>query len=147
MKTKDIPALTNHDIDEVLSSQKCLPKYRGCFMTDQIPMDCKGNGDCGVINLDNEFGKSKFDNMGFHWTAWYVKDKTLYYCDSYGGTPTSDIIIYALENDLNIRWNPIQFQTDGTSYCGLTAIWFIMKMANGCNFDDIIKSLKNKEKK
>ena len=61
--------------------------FRGVFLRDIIPKKAKLN-ECGILNLDSSSGD------GTHWVMWFKKGKDMFYFDSYGVQPPSELIAY-----------------------------------------------------
>ena len=66
-------SLTNFEIQEYYQNE---PRFNGVFSRDNLPNNIK-NG-AYVINLD------EYHDIGTHWIALYVNNKTLTYFDSFG---------------------------------------------------------------
>ena len=64
--------LTNNQLDEIC---KNIPKYRGCFMQDELKEYKNGYY---IINTDTK------NNTGIHWVAMYNTPTSSYIFDSYG---------------------------------------------------------------
>ena len=64
---------TNFEIQECYQNE---PKFNGVFSRDNLPNTIK-NG-AYAINLD------EYRNIGTHWVALYVNNKTIIYFDSFG---------------------------------------------------------------
>ena len=65
-------SLTNFEIQEYYQNK---PGFNGVFSRDNLPNSIK-NG-AYVINLD------EYDDIGTHWVALYVNNKTIIYFDSF----------------------------------------------------------------
>ena len=65
--------LTNFEIQEYCQNE---PRFNGVFSRDNLPNTIK-NG-AYVINLD------EYRDIGTHWVALYVNNKTIIYFDSFG---------------------------------------------------------------
>ena len=65
--------LTNFEIQEYYQNE---PRFNGVFSRNNLPNNIK-NG-AYVINLD------EYHDIGTHWVALYVKNKTITYFDSFG---------------------------------------------------------------
>ena len=75
LKILTLPAhpLTNFEIQEYYQNE---PRFNGVFSRDNLPNTIK-NG-AYVINLD------EYHDIGTHWVALYVNNKTITYFDSFG---------------------------------------------------------------
>ena len=65
--------LTNFEIQEYYQNE---PRFNGVFSRDNLP-NSKNNG-AYAINLD------EYHDIGTHWEALYVNNKTIIYFDSFG---------------------------------------------------------------
>ena len=66
--------LTKFEIQEYYQNE---PRFNGVFSRDNMPINNIKNG-AYVINLD------EYHDIGTHWVALYVNDKTATYFDSFG---------------------------------------------------------------
>ena len=66
--------LTNFEIQEYYQNE---PRFNGVFSRDNLPNSIKKYG-AYVINLD------EYHDIGTHWVALYVNNKTITYFDSFG---------------------------------------------------------------
>ena len=71
--TVPLHPLTNFEIQEYYQNE---PRFNGVFSRDNLPNNIK-NG-AYVINLD------EYHDIGTHWVALYVNNKTIIYFDSFG---------------------------------------------------------------
>ena len=71
--------LTNFEIQEYYQNE---PKFNGVFSRDNLPNTIKNGVKRGeqayVINLD------EYRDIGTHWVAFYINNKTVAYFDSFG---------------------------------------------------------------
>ena len=65
--------LTNFEIEAYYQNE---PRVRGVYSRDNFPDKIKDGAD--VINLD------EYSDIGTHWVALYVNNKTVTYFDSFG---------------------------------------------------------------
>ena len=65
--------LTNFEIQAYYQNE---PRFNGVFSRDNLPNNIKK--DAYVINLD------EYRDIGTHWVALYVNNKTIIYFDSFG---------------------------------------------------------------
>ena len=66
--------LTNFEIQKYYQNE---PRFNGVFSRDSLPNNNIKNGAYG-INLD------EYHDIGTHWVALYVNNKTITYFDSFG---------------------------------------------------------------
>jgi hypothetical protein len=62
--------------------------FRGVIMRDQLSSLKQLERECGILGSKT----SKEDDM--HWTCWFKNGKNKYYFDSFGLTPTKEIVKY-----------------------------------------------------
>ena len=82
--------LTNFKIQEYYQNE---PRFNGVFSRGNLPNTIK-NGAYG-INLD------EYRNIGTHWVALYVNNKTIIYFDSFGVEHIPKEIIKFIGNEQN----------------------------------------------
>ena len=112
-------ALTNFEIQEYYQNE---PRFNGVFSRDNLPNNNIKN--CAyVINLD------EYRNIGTHWIALYVNNKTKIYFDSFGVEHTPKEIMKFVGNK-NIITNLFRIQAYDSIMCGYFGIGFINFMFN-----------------
>ena len=67
--------LTNFEIQEYYQNE---PRFNGVFSRNNLPNNSNIKSGAYVINLD------EYRNIGTHWGALYVNNKTITYFDSFG---------------------------------------------------------------
>ena len=67
--------LTNFEIQEYYQNE---PRFNGVFSRNNLPNNSNIKSGAYVINLD------EYRNIGTHWVALYVNNKTITYFDSFG---------------------------------------------------------------
>jgi len=72
-----------------------------------------------IINLDKPNGQ------GTHWTSFIKKDNIIYYFDSFGMPPPTNILII---NDKMIYYNIYNIQDINEKSCGYYCLYFIYNM-------------------
>ena len=126
--------LTNFEIQEYYQNES---RFNGVFSRDNLPYSIK-NG-AYVINLD------KYRNIGTHWVALYVNNKTVTYFDSFGVEHIPKEIIKFIGNEQsssakarnkNIITNIYRIQAYDSIICGYFCIGFINFMFNGNSLTD-----------
>ena len=78
--------LTNLEIIDAVRKLE-IPRFRGVFLRDNLPVEPK-RMECGVLNFDDTSGN------GTHWVAWYSDNGKMYYFDSYGIQPPTELKRY-----------------------------------------------------
>ena len=125
--------LTNFEIQEYYQNE---PRFNGVFSRDNLPNNNKNkninnnnnnnnikNG-AYVINLD------EYRDIGTHWVALYVNNKTIIYFDSFGVEHIPKEIMKFIGNK-SIITNIFRIQAYDSIMCGYFCIGFINFMLNG----------------
>ena len=105
-------------------------------MRDNLPNTIKNGAKRGerayVINLD------EYHDIGTHWVALYVNNKTVIYFDSFGveHIPKEIIKFIGSSNDKNIITNIYRIQAYDSIMWGYFCIGFINFMFNGNSLTD-----------
>ena len=116
--------LTNFEIQEYYKNE---PRFNGVFTRDNLPNNIK-NG-AYIINLD------EYRDIGTHWVALYVNNKTIIYFDSFGVEHIPEEIMKFIGNK-NIITNIFRIQAYDSRMCGYFCIGFINFMFNGSSLTD-----------
>ena len=117
--------LTNFEIQEYYQNE---PRFNGVFSRDNLPNNNIKNG-AYVINLD------EYHDIGTHWVALYVNNKTIIYFDSFGAEHIPKEFIKFIGNK-KIITNIYRIQAYDSIMCGYFCIGFINFMFNGNNLTD-----------
>ena len=106
--------LTNFEIQEYYQNE---PRFNGVFSRDNLPNSIK-NG-AYVINLD------EYHDIGTHWVALYVNNKTIIYFDSFRVEHIPKEIIKFIGNNKKIITNICRFTDlfDGNSLTDYTNLF------------------------
>ena len=115
--------LTNFEIQEYYQNE---PRFNGAFSRDNLGSTVK-NG-AYVINLD------EYHDIGTHWVALYVNNKTITYFDSFGveHIPREIMKFIARKKIINIY----RIQAYDSIMCGYFCIGFINFMFNDKSLTD-----------
>ena len=116
--------LTNFEIQAYYQNE---PRFNWVFSRDNLPNTIK-NG-AYVINLD------EYHDIGTHWVALYVNNKTATYFDSFGVEHIPKEIIEFIDNKNTIR-NIFRIQAYDSIMCSYFCIRFINFMFNGNSLTD-----------
>ena len=103
------------------------PRFNGIYSRDNLPDKIKDGA--YVINLD------EYSDIGTHWIALYVNNKTLTYFDSFGVQPIPKEIKKIINNK-NIIANIFRLQAYDSVMSGYFCIGFIDFMLRGNNLTD-----------
>ena len=121
--------LTNFEIQEYYQNE---PRFNGVFSRDNLPNSIK-NG-AYVINLD------EYRDIGTHWVALYVNNKTIIYFDSFGVEHIPKEIMKFIESGFpgnkNIIKNIYRIQAYDSVMCRYFCIGFINFMFNDNSLTD-----------
>ena len=135
--TSKLHPLTNFEIQEYYQNE---PRFNGVFSSDNLPNNNNNikNG-AYVINLD------EYRDIGTHWEALYVNNKTVTYFDSFGVEHIPKEIMKFIDNEQsssakarnkNIITNIYRIQAYDSIMCGYFCIGFINFMFNGNSLTD-----------
>ena len=116
--------LTNFEIQEQYQNK---PRFNGVFSRDNLPNSIK-NG-AYVINLD------EYHDVGTHWVALHVNNKTIIYFDSFGVEHIPREIMKFIARKEIIK-NIYRIQAYHSIMCGYFCIGFIKFMFNGKSLTD-----------
>ena len=124
--------LTNFEIQEYYQNE---PRLNGVFSRDNLPNSIRPKGlgspaknGAYVINLD------EYHDIGTHWVALYVNNKTITYFDSFGveHIPREIMKFIARKKIINIY----RIQAYDSIMCSYFCIGFINFMFNGKSLTD-----------
>ena len=108
-------------------------RFNGVFSSDNLPersfADKIKNG-AYVINLD------EYHDIGTHWVALYVNNKTVTYFDSFRVEHIPKKSRNLLSSDKNIITNIFRIQAYDSIMCGYFCVGFIDLMFNGNSLTD-----------
>ena len=109
--------LTNFEIQDYYQNE---PRFNGVFSRDNLPNSIK-NG-VYVINLD------EYHDIGTHWIALCVNNKTIIHLDSFGVEQIPKEIIKFMGNNKKIITNIYRIQPYDSIMCGI----FILDLSTFC---------------
>ena len=129
--------LTNFEIQGYYQNE---PRFNGVFSRDNLPNTIK-NGvsktsiakrgeQAYIINLDEH------QDIGTHWVALYVNNKTATYFDSFGVEHISKEIMKFIGSNKKITNNIYRIQAYDSIMCGYFCVGFINFMFNGNSLTD-----------
>ena len=116
--------LTNFEIQEYYQNE---PRFNGVFSRDNLGSAVKDGA--YVINLD------EYHDIGTHWKALYVNNKTVTYFDSFGVEHIPKEIMKFIARKKIIA-NICRIQAYDSIICGYFCIGFINFMFNGKSLKD-----------
>ena len=124
--------LTNFEIQEYYQNE---PRFNGVFSRDNLPNNNNNNNNsikngAYVINLD------EYHDIGTHWVALYVNNKTVIYFDSFGVEHIPKEIMKFIVRRKKIITNIYRIQAYDSIMCGYFCIVFISFMFNGKSLRD-----------
>ena len=117
--------LTNFEIQGYYQNE---PRFYVFFSRDNLPNTIK-NG-AYVVNLD------EYHDIGTHWAALYVNNKTATYFGSFGVEHIPKEIMKFIGSNKNIITNIYRIQAYDSIMCGYFCIGFINIMFNGNSLTD-----------
>jgi hypothetical protein len=127
--------LSNFQIIEKCKELK-IKNFKGVFMRDELNKNsvskCTDN-ECLVLNIDHS------NNDGTHWTCLFIKNRELYYFDSFGFPPPLEVLDYC--KGKNGRYNSFKIQQYNEVICGHYCIYVLYRLSNGFNFYEILDEL------
>ena len=125
--------LTNFEIQKYYQNE---PRFNGVFSRDNLPNSLRPKGlgsavknSAYVINLD------EYHDIGTHWVALYVNNKTITYFDSFGVEHIPREIMKFIARK-KIITNIYRIQAYDSIMCGYLCIGFINFMFNGKSLTD-----------
>ena len=125
--------LTNFEIQEYYQNE---PKFNGVFSRDNLPNSIRPKGlrsavknGAYVINLD------EYHDIGTHWVALHVNNKTMIYFDSFGVEHIPKEILKFIARK-KIITNIYRIQAYDSIMCSYFCIGFINFMFNGKSLTD-----------
>jgi hypothetical protein len=134
-------ALNNFELTSAVKKLE-ISNFKGVFMRNELSGD-PDKIECGILNLDDNdnltdaYGTTS--GRGTHWTCWFKKGKNIYYFDSYGLKPPTELTQYLKSP---ILYNARQVQPAGTIICGHLCLYILKKLSKGSeNFENIINDL------
>ena len=116
--------LTNFEIQAYYQNE---PRFIGVYSRDNLPNEIKDG--TYVINLD------EYSDIGIHWIALYVNNKTVTYFDSFGMEHIPKEVKKFICNK-NIISNIYRIQNYDSVMCGYFCIGFIDYMFKGKSLTD-----------
>jgi len=116
---KQLPELSNFQIEEYFAGH---PAFLGCFAKDDIPSKLAGKTGCIVINMDSKSGG------GTHWIVLLLNKYESVYVDSFGMTPSENVLTFMRRCAKPMFFSDIQLQDLKSSSCG----WFCICIGREC---------------
>ena len=116
--------LTNFEIQDYYQNE---PRFIGVYSRDNLPDKVKDGA--YVINLD------EYSDIGTHWIALHVNNKTVTYFDSFGVEHIPKEVQKFID-DRNIISNIYRIQNYDSIMCGYFCIGFIDYMFKGKSLTD-----------
>ena len=129
--------LTNFEIQAYYQNE---PRFNGVFSRDNLPNNNNDNNNNNNNNNDIKDGAyvinlDEYRNIGTHWMALYVNNKTITYFDSFGVEHIPKEIMKFIDNR-NIITNIYRIQAYDSIMCSYFCIAFINFMFNGNSLTD-----------
>ena len=124
--------LTTFEIQEYYQNE---PRFNGVFSRDNLPNNNNNNNNNNIKNGAYVINLDEYRNIGNHWVALYVNNKTIIYFGSFGVEHIPKEIMKFIGNK-NITTNVFRIQAYDSIMCGYLCIGFINFMFNGNSFTD-----------
>ena len=142
--------LTNFEIQEYYQNK---PRFNGVFNLDNLPNNSTNNNSKNYYNNNNNNNNNndnnnnsikngtyiinldEYRNIGTHWVALYVNNKTVTYFDSFGVEHIPKEIMTFIDHK-NIITNIYRIQAYDPIMCGYFCIGFINFVFNGNSLMD-----------
>ena len=130
----DVPhPLTNFEIKEYYQNE---PRFNGVFSRDNLPNTIRPKGlGSAVKNGSYVTNLDEYRDIGTHWVALYVNNKTITYFDSFGVEHIPREIMKFIARK-KIITNIYRIQAYDSIMCGYFCIGFINFMFNGKSLTD-----------
>ena len=117
-------SLTNFEIEAYCQNE---PRFNGVYSRDNLPDEIKDGA--YVVNLD------EYSDIGTHWIALYVNNKTVTYFDSFGVEHVPKEV-KILINNKSIMANIFRIQAYDSVMRGYFCVGFINYMSMGKSLTD-----------
>ena len=124
--------LTNFEIQEYYQNE---PRFNGVFSRDNLPNNNNNNNNNNIKNGAYVINLDKYYDIGTHWVALYVNNKTVTYFDSFGVEHIPKEIMKFIVRK-KIITNIYRIQAYDSIICGYFCIGFINFMFNGKSLTD-----------
>ena len=125
--------LTNFEIQEYYQNE---PRFNGVFSRDNLPNNiCPEGLGSALKNGAYKINLDEYHDIGTHWVALYVNDKTIMYFDSFGVEHSPKEIMKFIARK-KIITNIYRIQAYDSIMCGYFCIGFINFMFNGTSLTD-----------
>ena len=106
-----------------------IKNYRGCYMSNELPPFPEEN-ECGIIN-----SQSSDDGNGKHWFCWYKNGDIKIFFDSFGTSPSLELVNYL---GSGILTSTFQIQKINSDICGELNLLILYLLDRGHSFEEII---------
>ena len=125
--------LTNFEIQEYYQNE---PRFNGVFSRDNLLNNNNNNNNNNIKNGAYVINLDEYHNIGTHWVALYVNNKTITYFDSFGVEHIPKEIMKFIVSRKKIITNIYRIQAYDSIMCGYFCIGFINFMFNGKSLTD-----------
>jgi hypothetical protein len=126
--------LSSTDIKELVKKLK-IRSYRGTFSKDKLPAQIWRDGECGIVNLQDQSA-----GRGTHWVCYSTLDRKTRYFDSYGDlAPPTNLRKYLPDN---VEYNFDSVQDYDSVLCGQMCLFVLLHLSLGFNYTDVLDMLK-----
>ena len=126
---------TNFQLEDAAKRLK-IKNFRGVIMRDEIKKMKPLKQECGILGSKT----SREDNC--HWTTSWKDGQKKFYFDSFGLTPTVEIVKYLKSP---IIYSTFQIQQFNEVNCGEWCLYVLNRLNKGDEYDDIILDIINEK--
>ena len=111
-----------------------IPKFRGTFSKDTLPLKLSPNGESGIVNLEDFHA-----GEGSHWVAYSTTTGTPCYFDSFGNlSPPRSIAEYL---GPGIKYNYERVQNFNQIWCGHFCLYFLKSLSKDKNYETVLDEM------
>lgn len=108
--------------------EACVRQFWGCVTSDELTKIIVSPKHFPVIIIANILPSSSIDKMG-HWVCFYIKDRVIYFLDSFGIKPENYskhfITFFKNHTDFSVWRQNYPIQDQWSHNCGAYVLYFI----------------------
>ena len=124
------------ELNTILFGNRASKRYFvGTFPACEIPISNKHRY-CFVTNTEEH------DKPGEHWNAWFVRDNSVLFFDSFGRYPWDQSFPHDYSDFIRkfdiVEYTTTAIQAFESTLCGLFCIHFIYEISFGLDFSDFL---------
>ena len=133
-------ALSTLQLNQILTQEPSIRRYFiGTFPSCLVNPKClpRRRQFCFVTNTENH------ESSGEHWNAFFVRDKTLYFFDSFGRSPSDETLPHSYRDILlkfdNVKYLNKQIQPFDSFTCGYYCVHMLLVFSMGLDFSNFME--------